>query len=66
MKFLMFLLNTQQYPKVKSLYFIILIYMDQEDSLHHLTQLGLVVSFFFLSRKVAGFSQSKFSQSSHV
>lgn len=30
------LLNTQQYPKVKSSYFILLIYMDQEDSLHHL------------------------------
>lgn len=36
MKFLIFLLNTEQYPKVKSLYFIVLIYMDQEDSLHHL------------------------------
>lgn len=36
MKFLSFLLSTQQYAKVKSLYFILLIYMDQEDSLHHL------------------------------
>lgn len=43
---------------MKSLYFIVLIYMDQEDSLHHLN-LASLFRVFFLSRKVAGCNLAK-------